>query len=111
VTRDELVSALSTVAGLTPSVTQPPVLAPYAAWPIRGRLEGINQCAYRQAWQVAIVLPAGDRTATVLDGDRLIDPIYQALSKVGFVTGGEPSAISPEEGGQNVPILLFDVTE
>jgi hypothetical protein len=110
-TRDDIITALAKVDGLSPVSTQPGVLAAGAAWPVWDHDEWLNPCSYKEFWFVHVALVGGDRAGTVLAGDDLRVPIAEALFTVPiFVDRVEPSAVQAEDGGQTVPTLLFSIS-
>lgn len=109
--RARIVAALGSVAELTPSPTQPPAMLSGAAWPVWDHAEGVNRCVFRDVWTVVVACPPGDRASAIEYSDALREPIGLALFGVpAFVDRIEPSQLSPEEGGQAVPVLLFTIS-
>jgi hypothetical protein len=77
-TRQDIVDALAPVAGVSPSLFRPTVIAPGQAWPtMRGwtRDEGP---LFRQRWGVYLVLANDDRAAAA-QWDLLVPGVLQAL--------------------------------
>lgn len=110
-TRDQIVAALRTVAGLDVHSTQPdgPV-HPGQAWPVWRSTLWRNQVrdgARDLSWYALVVLPAGSRAATVAEGDPIVETIGQALADAELgVQLVEPTAIVVSQGDP-VPALRF----
>lgn len=112
-TRDQIVAALASVPGLSPSPTTPETIVDGSAWPAWVSTTWLNtQGAVRTRWYIFVALTAGDREATALEGDPLVEAVGNALWRVAQMGGRgglviEPWQFAVEPGGQAVPVLRF----
>jgi hypothetical protein len=112
-TRDAIVTALSTVTGLNPSVEPPDVPAPGSAWPAWGGANPGSYCGLTDRWTVYVVLPNATRRNTLDAAEPLVDTTWAALLDVGDVTDVAPGEVTindPANTGQTLPVLAFTMT-
>lgn len=105
--RQEIVSALAAVPGISATSTAPDVALDGAAWPVWRDATWIAFGQIVGTWYVYVALTAGSDQATVEDGDDTLETISQALWKVGQITLVEPFAWQMEGGGGTLPVLRF----
>jgi hypothetical protein len=85
----------------------PDSIGPYTAWPVWASTAWLTRCVSEDTWQVLVALPASSSDAWADSGDLLLDPVRDALSKVGGVTRAEPVALAVGDQSQTVPALAF----
>lgn len=98
--REAIVTALGTVPGLAPSVTNPQAPTPGAAWPrwVTTNYQNGKLCALAVPdYDVYIVLPNDVAEETVESADGLLPAIAAALGRVGTVISAQPVAIQLDD--------------
>jgi hypothetical protein len=107
--RDDIVAALATVPGLSPSPTTPSVITAGAAWPVWASSTWVTIGYWRTLWYVFVALENSDAETTTMAGDPLVDLVGQALAAAGL--GGlvvEPWSWAMDENrSRTVPVLRF----
>lgn len=110
--RDDLVTALATVPGISALTTSPDAPVAGSAWPrwvqtryVGGKLHLIAVNDY----DVYAVLPNGAEAATVEQGDGLLPMLAAALLPVAAIDFAEPVSIQFDEG-QTMPGIRIRLT-
>lgn len=85
----------------------PDQLQPFTAWPVWAFTTWRTACVDESQWQVLVTLPGGVPDAWSANGDQIMTPIRDALSKIGGVMRAEPVAIPSGDAGQTIPALAF----
>lgn len=107
--RADIAAALSTVPGITGMVSPP--VSPVAgdAWPVWARSEIVTMGrGWATTWDVWVILPNSTTADTIDAADPLIDPVGNALSRVGAVLGVQPDRVLAQANTSNAaPALHF----
>lgn len=112
-TRDDIADALATIPGLAASPSTPATITDGSAWPVWVSTRWVNAAGQREtSWWVFVALTAGDRDASIAEGDPLVEQLMAALWAIGL----KPEQIEPmqwavEPGGQAVPVLRVTAKE
>jgi hypothetical protein len=112
ITREQIVAALDSI-GLAASPTTPDVISDGSAWPAWVSTTWVNAAGQRELrWYVFVALTAGDRNATVAEGDPLVEQLIAALWGIGL----KPELIEPmqwavEPGAAALPVLRVTARE
>lgn len=88
----------------------PDAIDAYTAWPVWVSTRWLTACVSEDTWNVLVTLPAADADAWATSGSALLDPVREALSKVGGVERAEPIAIAIGDNSTTVPALAFTLT-
>ena len=79
----------------------------FTAWPVWAFTTWRTRCVDESQWSVLVALPGGVPDAWAANGDAVMGPVRDALSKIGGVMRCEPVAIPYGDGGQVIPALSF----
>jgi hypothetical protein len=99
-TRAELVTALSTVPGVTGHLSRPKVLAAGAAWPLLEIAERGPGLAWGGTWRVILCL-GGNELVAFTKLDEWLPLVVDALTPVAYATQAIPFAL-PLEGNRDM---------
>ena len=89
------------------STRVPDSIQAFTAWPVWAFTTWRSACVAAVEWQVLVALPGGVPDAWSTYGDAAIEPVRDALSKLGGVMRSEPVAIPSGDGGGAIPALAF----
>ena len=92
------------VAAFTRAPDQPQA---FTAWPVWAFTTWRSACVDEAQWSVLVTLPGGVPDAWSANGDVILGPVRDALSKIGGVMRCEPVAIPYGDGGPAIPALSF----
>lgn len=95
---------VGTVVASTRAPDQPQA---FTAWPVWAFTTWRSACVDESQWSVLVVLPGGVPDAWSANGDAVMGPVRDALSKIGGVMRCEPVAIPFGDGGPALPALSF----
>jgi len=85
----------------------PDSLQAFNSWPVWVSTIWRTACVEESSWQVLVTLPGGVPDAWSANGDAIMTPIRNELSKVGGVMRCEPVAIPSGDPSTTVPALAF----
>lgn len=109
--REDIVAALGSVAGVSASSTQPDVVVALAAWPVWRATTWANQVrdgVRLLSWYVVVALPNASRDATVAEADPIVETIGQALADAELgVLSVAPTTVAVANGGDPIPALRY----
>lgn len=117
-TRSAIAAVLSTVVvdadgdqlAVTGAEQAPGTWSPGVAWPVWMSSTWLTVCVVERTWRVCVVLPAGDAATWTGVAEALLDPVRDALEKVGHVQRAEPITLTSGDPGATSPGLAFTVT-
>lgn len=115
VTRDDIVAALATVPGLTPSPTKTGPISAGDAWPVWTSTRwGNNVPAGLRftSWYVLVALPDAGSDVTTAEGDALVETVGMALVGAGLqILTVDPARTQVADNSPGVPVLRYTVQD
>lgn len=114
--REEIANALRGVtvtwsggtAELAPSPIRPAALALWQAFPDWQSARWLTRCIPEHTWNVYVILPT-DPEAFTSATDALLDPVREALARLGLVQQASPIALVSAEQALTMPALNFQL--
>jgi hypothetical protein len=112
-TRADIVAALATVPGLSPSLTKTGPISAGDAWPIwtgTRYLNAVPDGLRERSWYVLVALPDAGLDVTTVEGDALIESVGMALIGAGLqIVLVEPARTQVTDTSSGVPVLRYTV--
>lgn len=85
----------------------PPTIEPWAAWPVWVSTTWRTVAIADETWTVIVALPAADADTWAASGDDALEPVREALMKVGGVMRAEPIALAVGDNAATVPAIAY----
>ena len=113
VTRGQIVAALGTVPGITPSSSKTGPISAGDAWPVWTGTRWANTVpggVRLGSWYVLVALPDTGADVTTAEGDALVETIGAALIAAGLqIDVVEPARTQVTDTSPGVPVLRYTV--